>query len=98
MEFYKHQQKIINDNPLKKGLFLGTGAGKTRTAVALATGPTLVVCPKTQFLDNMWNKEWELQGKQNSLYVMSKEQFKKMPAPADIETLLILWIRPNPCS
>lgn len=74
---FKHQKDIIDYDPKKTGLFLGTGSGKTRTAVALSRGLTLVICPKTQALDGTWTKEWDLQGLDSSLLVIiSKEQFK----------------------
>ena len=41
-------------------LFLGTG--KTRTALCLAEGNTLVICPKQQREDKTWereNEKWE---------------------------------------
>lgn len=74
---FKHQKDIIDYDPKKTGLFLGTGSGKTRTAVALAKGLTLVICPKTQALDNTWTNEWDLQCKNpGDLVIISKEQFK----------------------
>lgn len=58
-KFFAHQQKIIDEDPKKTGLWLGTGSGKTRTALALARGKTLIVCPKTQRLDRNWEREVE---------------------------------------
>lgn len=60
MQLYNHQLKIIDEDPKKVGLFLGTGSGKTRTALMLAKGSTLVVCPKTQFEDGNWTREFGL--------------------------------------
>jgi superfamily II DNA or RNA helicase len=57
MNLYSHQQKIIDEDPKKCGLFLGTGSGKTRIALLLARGRTLVVCPKTQREDGNWERE-----------------------------------------
>ncbi len=77
---YHHQQKIIDANPKKIGLFLGTGAGKTRIALQLARGRTLVVCTKTIFEDRIWDREREklkLTEAPVRLMVMSKEKFKK---------------------
>lgn len=62
MMFYAHQKKIIDEDPNKAGLFLGTGSGKTRTALALARGKTLVICPKTQKEDGNWERELESMG------------------------------------
>ena len=75
---YDHQTKIINENKLKCGLFLGTGASKTRTALELAEGNTLVICPKQQREDKTWereNKKWETGV---DLKVISKEDIRKM--------------------
>ena len=74
---YLHQKKIIDKDPKKCGLFLGTGASKTRTALVLAEGKTLVICPKQQRDDNMWhdeNKKWETNV---DLKVISKEDLRR---------------------
>lgn len=73
----EHQQKIINADPKKCGIFYGTGSGKTRIALGLAQGTTLVVCPKTQFIDGNWEREAEKMELNIDLTVMSKEKFKK---------------------
>lgn len=79
MNLYNHQQKIIDADPKKCGIFLGTGGGKTRTALSLARGRTLVICPKTQWLDQNWEREFhKLELPSVELDVISKEQFKKM--------------------
>lgn len=56
---YEHQKKIIEEDPLRCGLFLGTGGCKTRTALCLAEGNVLVVAPVTQYLDQNWHREVE---------------------------------------
>lgn len=71
MGLYKHQQDIIDADPKKCGLFLGTGSGKTRTALALAKGKVLVICPKTTAEDNTWTKDG------SGAIVMSKETFRR---------------------
>ena len=74
---YEHQRKIIDEDKLKCGLFLGTGASKTRTALVLAEGKVLVICPKQQREDKTWqneNKKWQT-GK--DLTVISKEDLRK---------------------
>lgn len=74
---YQHQKKIIDENKLKCGLFLGTGSSKTRTALVMAEGTTLVVCPKQQRDDETWqreNKKWETN---KDLIVISKEDLRK---------------------
>jgi len=68
---YAHQQKIVDEDPKKCGLFLGTGSGKTRTALALAKGKILVICPKTTALDSTWTKDG------NDVTVISKETFRR---------------------
>lgn len=74
---YKHQQKIINEDPKKCGLFLGTGSGKSLTALYLAKGKTLVICPKTTAEDGTWTKNGI-----GNVTVISKETFRR-----DWETL-----------
>jgi hypothetical protein len=74
---YEHQKKIIAENKLKFGLFLGTGASKTRTALELAEGKTLVICPKQQREDKTWQSENEKWGTKKNLTVISKEDLRK---------------------
>ena len=78
LPLYDHQKKIIDADPLKCGLFLGTGASKTRTALVLAEGDTLVICPKQQRDDKTWereNKKWETN---KGVMVISKEDLRKI--------------------
>lgn len=82
MELYAHQKEVIaeKDRPDRKkfGNFRGTGSGKTRTTVALCDGLTLVICPKIQAEEEIWEKEWIAQGRNpHDLVVLSNEQFKK---------------------
>lgn len=80
MKLYDHQQKIIKDDPKRTGLFLGTGSGKTRTALHLASGKVLVIAPKTQVEDRNWEREaGKILGqiKLRSLRVISKETFRR---------------------
>jgi superfamily II DNA or RNA helicase len=88
MNLYAHQKAIIDDDPKQKGLFLGTGSGKTRIALMLAEGRTLVICPKTQKEDGNWEREWAtIQASQEGdtfglkrsfkLDVVSKEVFRR---------------------
>ena len=58
MDNYAHQQKIIDKDLKRRGLFLGTGSGKTRLACQLAKGQTLIICPKTIRDAQVWEKEW----------------------------------------
>lgn len=76
-ELYEHQKKIIKEDKHKCGLFLGTGASKTRTALELAEGPTLVICPKQQREDETWERENEKWGTKVDLKVISKEDLRK---------------------
>lgn len=77
INLYKHQQKIIQEDPAIAGLFLGTGSGKTLIALSLARGKTLVICPKTQKEDRNWEREAQRSGLKIDLTVMSKEEFRK---------------------
>jgi len=74
---YEHQKKIIEADKHKCGLFLGTGASKTRTALELAEGKTLVICPKQQREDKTWERENEKWGTKVDLKVISKEDLRK---------------------
>lgn len=81
MKLYAHQQRIIDDDPKKCGLFLGTGSGKTRIALLLARGKTLVICPKTQYEDMNWDREFQNivyeKERPYSLQTISKETFRR---------------------
>lgn len=83
MKLYAHQQKIVDEDPSKCGLFLGTGSGKTRTALLLARGKILVICPKTQKEDGNWEREAQSLyddsrvPRRTSLTVLSKETFRR---------------------
>lgn len=74
---YKHQQDIISDDPKRTGLWLGTGSGKTLTALFLARGKTLVIAPKTQKEDRNWERENEKNKLGVDLTVISKETFRR---------------------
>jgi len=73
MQLFSHQKAIIEADPKKTGLFLGTGSGKTRIALELARGETLVICPKTQKEDGNWEREL----KNKIVTVISKETFRR---------------------
>lgn len=100
---YEHQQKIIKEDKKKAGLFLGTGSGKTRIALLLARGNTLVICPKTQAEDKNWEREAKKLGMlPQDLYVISKETFKKLaPTLPQFRTVIVdeahttLGVTPN---
>lgn len=76
MKLYKHQQDIIDADPKRTGLFLGTGSGKTRIALFLARGRALVICPKTQKEDGNWEREAKLLNLKG-LTTISKETFRR---------------------
>ncbi|MCK5017876.1 MAG: hypothetical protein KAS32_12505 [Candidatus Peribacteraceae bacterium] len=78
LPLYEHQKKIIKEDKLKCGLFLGTGASKTRTALEMAEGKTLVICPKQQREDKTWQNENEKWETSVDLKVISKEDVRKM--------------------
>lgn len=79
LNLYEHQQRIIDEDPRICGLWLGTGSGKTRIALNLARGSTLVICPKTQRDDRNWERELNTIKNPNdiSLTVISKEEFRR---------------------
>ncbi len=57
IQLYDHQKKIINENKMKTGLWLGCGGGKTLTALMMARGDILVICPKTIRDEGVWTRE-----------------------------------------
>lgn len=77
MNLFAHQQQIVTDDPKKCGIWWGTGSGKTRVALMLARGKTLVICPKTQKEDRNWEREAEKMELQLDLTVISKETFRR---------------------
>ena len=68
-----YQQKIVDADPKKCGIFLGTGCGKTVVALSLSRGTTLVIAPKTTVLD----RTWHTQPIQKEVTVISKETFRR---------------------
>jgi len=77
MKLFAHQQHIVNLDRKKTGLWLGTGGGKTRIALSLAEGSTLVICPKTQKEDQNWERELVKMNSKLNIYVISKETFRR---------------------
>lgn len=85
MKLYDHQQKIIDEDPTKCGLWLGTGSGKSATALMLARGDTLIIAPKTQVEDGNWRREFDKlyppgsikELKIKNVQVISKETFRR---------------------
>lgn len=76
MRLFSHQQTILDDDPKKCGLFLGTGSGKTRIALLLARGTTLVITTKTIRDAKVWENEATKIHLPHPL-ILSKEDFKK---------------------
>ena len=74
---YEHQRRIITEDKEWCGLFLGTGGAKTRTALEMARGSTLVICPKQQKLDKTWEKNAKKFGIKLKLTVISKEDLRR---------------------
>lgn len=74
---YDHQKRIISEGKEKCGLFLGTGGAKTRTALEMALGLTLVICPKQQKLDETWERNNKKFNCGVDLVVISKETFRR---------------------
>lgn len=74
---YNHQKKIIDDDKHKCLLALGTGSSKTRTALHLAEGKVLVICPKQQRDEQMWQRENHKWQTDKDLTVISKEELRR---------------------
>lgn len=72
MKLYAHQQAIIDADPKKAGLFLGTGSGKTKIALLLGRGNVLIIAPKTQVEDQNWEREKMKSGIE---YLKNEEHF-----------------------
>lgn len=99
---YSHQIEIIEQDPTKCGLWLGTGSGKTLIALSLARGKTLVIAPKTQKEDKNWEREVAKNKLKIDLTVISKETFRrdhlKLPSFNTViidEAHLCLGVTPN---
>lgn len=99
---YKHQLDIVTEDKKKCGLFIGTGGGKTLTALCLAKGNTLILAPKTQKEDKNWERENAKNNLNKNITVMSKETFRRDHATVPhYETLIIdeadqfLGVTPN---
>jgi superfamily II DNA or RNA helicase len=75
INFLEIQKRIIEDNRLWTGIFLGTGVGKTLPTLVLAEGGTLVVCPKQQMLDRTWERNAEKFGLRRDLTVINYDMF-----------------------
>src|SRR5262245_34192586 len=75
ISFYDIQKRIITEDKLKSGIFLGTGVGKTPTGLVLAHGRTLVICPKQQMLDGTWEKNNEKFELGRDLTVINYDKF-----------------------
>lgn len=76
-ELYKHQQDIIAENKSKCGLFMGTGSAKTRTALEIAEGSVLVICPKQQRDDKTWENNAKKFDIILNMTVVSKEDIRR---------------------
>lgn len=79
IEFYDIQKKIIEEDKLVTGIFLGTGVGKTLPALVLGEGSTLVIVPKQLKLDRNWEKNNEKFALEKNLTVVSYEMFWRHP-------------------
>lgn len=74
---FAHQQKIIDEDPVRTGFWLGTGSSKTRIALDLARGKTLVIAPKTQVDDDNWGRENAKWGCDVDLTTITFDIFKR---------------------
>ncbi len=79
MKLLKIQQQIVDDDKEKTGIFLGTGVGKTLTALLLSRGSVLVISPKQQMLDRTWQKNDEKFGIGRDITVINYDMFWRKP-------------------
>lgn len=75
------QQKIVEEDRPKTGIFLGTGVGKTLVGLLLArkTCDILVIAPKQQMLDQTWQKNDKKFGIGNTIDVINYDMFWRKP-------------------
>ena len=104
MKLFDHQKKIIAEDKHKTGFWLGTGSAKTAIALHMAKGRTLVICPKTQFSDQNWQREVKKWNLDVNLIVISKETFRKEARTLKrFDTVIVdechtvLGVTPNVC-
>lgn len=76
-DHYQHQRRVLIEDKKKTGLFFGTGVAKTRIALELAEGSTLVVCPKQQRDDKTWENNAEKFDVTINMKVISKEELRR---------------------
>jgi hypothetical protein len=74
---FDHQKKILTEDKKKCGIFQGTGSGKTRTALMLAQGKILIICPKQQRDDKTWQNNAKKFSLDKDLTVVSKEDLRR---------------------
>jgi len=80
LKLWKHQEKIIEEAPLKTFLFWACGLGKSLAAIRLSENygldKTLIICPKK--IKEDWNdKVKELAIVPSNYDIYTKEEFKK---------------------
>jgi len=74
---YKHQKRILKENPERTALVWETGTGKTIAGIKLAdrhSSRTLVICPLG--LKEKWRRDLEKYGTMK-YHIMSKEEFRR---------------------
>jgi len=76
LQIRPHQQLVLDDPRKRFGIFFGTGAFKTSTALLKAKGKTLVVVPKMLHVSKRWEQEVEKWGIEVDMTVVSMEIFK----------------------
>jgi len=90
MQLYDHQKTIIEEDPIKTLLALGTGGGKTRLGLELAKKRILVIVPKQQKLDETWERNAEKFGIDKDITIISKETFRRDHAEVGYYDTLII--------
>lgn len=87
LELNEIQKEILADDPKRLLISAGTGAGKTALSLLLAEGKILVVSPKTNRIDQNFDRDAKLIGIESPLHI-SKEDFVKNEPPA-CDTLIL---------
>lgn len=99
INLYQHQKEFLMQNPDKSALVWSCGTGKTRTAIEWAgkglekgfDTHVLVICPKA--LKTNWQREAKKWGKDFSIQITSKEEFRKN-CNNTLQDKKVIWI-PN---
>lgn len=87
LELNEIQKEILANDPKRLLISAGTGVGKTALSLLLSEGKVLVVSPKTNRIDQNFDRDAKLLSKESPTHI-SKEDFIKNPPPS-FDTLIL---------